>query len=326
MTAKFTNDLATELSKLDSILLGVSSSNKTQLLNQIANHIVSSGGKRIRPLLTIAIAKLFLTDEVIMNKVLMLASAIEFIHTATLLHDDVVDNGDMRRNHITANYVWGNKPSILVGDFLFSQSFEQMVKTENLKVLEILARTSAKIAEAEVWQLDIVGKLDLLFSDYIDLISAKTADLFAAACECSAILANADEKQIKSLRNFGLNLGIIFQINDDISDYFSNISRLGKKAGNDFFENKITLPVILLLEKAASDDLAVIHNLLAAENKTSLDLTKLLNYFEKYSIKEESYAVSNQFITKGIKNLEIIPDSAVKGMLFDLIATYKKSF
>jgi octaprenyl-diphosphate synthase len=321
---ELTNSLDLEFRNLNQILLNASSSKKTELLNQIAYHIIASGGKRIRPLLTITTAKLFQADDVAMHKVLRLASAIEFIHAATLLHDDVVDNSISRRNNKTANYIWGNKPSILVGDFLFSQSFKQMVETENLKVLEILANASAKIAEAEVWQLDIVGKLDLKYAEYIDLVSAKTANLFAAACECAAILANATSKQIDASRDFGLNLGIIFQIQDDICDYFGEPELLGKKTGNDFFENKITLPIILLLQEASKEDLADIKTILNKQDKTMDCLSKLMSYFKQHSIEEKSYDNLNDFITEGAANLEYMPESQFKDTLFNLLQSYRK--
>lgn len=317
------NNLATEFKQLDDFLLKYSKSKKTNLLNQVAYHIITSGGKRIRPLLSIATCKLFNPCEKTLNKSLYLASSIEFIHTATLLHDDVVDDSDTRRNSPTANYIWGNKSSILVGDFLFSQSFKQMVKTENLKVLEILANISAKIAEAEVWQLEIIGNLNITFDEYINLVTEKTANLFSASCLCSSILSNANTQQQKALNNFGLNLGILFQINDDINDYFCRLEELGKKPGNDFFENKITLPIILILDLAKTNDLHDIKGILTQKNKSYKHFIQLMKFFDKYRIKHECYKVLDSFIQKGVEDFGCIQESKFKTYFVDLINSYK---
>ncbi|WP_236870510.1 polyprenyl synthetase family protein [Candidatus Bandiella numerosa] len=316
------NNLKSEFSKLDNFLLNCSKSEKTNLLNQIAYHIISSGGKRVRPLLTIATCKLFNPDEKILNRSIYLASSIEFIHTATLLHDDVVDSSNIRRNKPTANYIWGNKSSILVGDFLFSQSFKQMIKTENLKVLEILANISAKIAEAEVWQLELIGNLDIKFDEYINLITAKTANLFSAACLCSSILSNASIEQQNALSNYGLNLGILFQINDDIRDYFCNLGELGKNPGSDFFENKITLPIIIILNLANTKDLLNIKNILTHDNKNDMHFAQLIKLFDKYQVNRECHKVLDSFIQKGKEDLDCIQDSIFKTCLINLINSY----
>lgn len=321
---KFIENLNSEINELNSFLLQYSQSSKTNLLSKISYHIISSGGKRIRPLLTIASCKLFNPNPDILKKCLDLASAIEFIHNATLLHDDVVDNSTTRRNNITANNIWGNKSSILVGDFLFSQSFKQMIKTKNLDVLQILANTSAEIAEAEVWQLELIGKLDIKFDDYISLISAKTANLFSAACFCSSILANANDKQKETLKNFGLNLGIIFQINDDIKDFFSTFEELGKDPGSDFFENKITLPTIIALKNINKQDFAVIENIFSQKSKNIQHFNQLLSLFEKYNIRNKSYKILEKYIQKALVNFDVIPDSKYKKLFIDLIKSYKK--
>jgi octaprenyl-diphosphate synthase len=316
------NNLEPEFNQLDNFLLKCSKSEKTNLLNQIAYHIVSSGGKRIRPLLTIATCKLFDPSEKVLNTCIYLASSIEFIHTATLLHDDVVDSSNTRRNNPTANYIWGNKSSILVGDFLFSQSFKQMIKTENLRVLEILANISAKIAEAEVWQLELIGNLNITFDEYISLITAKTANLFSAACLCSSILSNANDEQQNALNNFGLNLGILFQIDDDIRDYFCKSEELGKDPGSDFFENKITLPVILILNLADTKDLNEIRNILTQDNKTNQHFTQLMKFFDKYQIKHQCYKILDNFIQKGIEDFDCIQESKFKNYFVNLINSY----
>jgi octaprenyl-diphosphate synthase len=198
-----------------------------------------------------------------------------------------------------------------------------MIKTENLKVLEILANISAKIAEAEVWQLELIGNLDIKFDEYINLITAKTANLFSAACLCSSILSNASIEQQNALSNYGLNLGILFQITDDIRDYFCNSDELGKNPGSDFFENKITLPIIIILNIANTKDLLDIKNILTHDNKNDMHFAKLITLFDKYQIKSECYKVLNSFIQKGKEDLDCVQDSIFKTYFVNLINSYE---
>lgn len=211
------------------------------LIPELAQYILSAGGKRLRPMLTIAAAKLCGYNG---DKHINLACSVEFIHTATLLHDDVVDNSALRRGMATANNLWDNKSSILVGDFLFSRAFQLMVKTESLEVLSILSDASAVIAEGEVAQMAAIGKTSLSRDEYFAIIGSKTAKLIEAACEVAGVIANNKDQQ-KHLLDFGYNLGMAFQIIDDILDYSSDSSKMGKNPGDDLREGKITLPVIL---------------------------------------------------------------------------------
>jgi octaprenyl-diphosphate synthase len=212
------------------------------LIPELAGHLIAGGGKRMRPMLTLASAKLLGYSGARHHR---LAAAVEFIHTATLLHDDVVDNSDLRRGKRTANIIWGNPASVLVGDFLFSRSFELMVEDGSLKVLKILSNASAVIAEGEVNQLTAVRRIDLSEERYLDIIGAKTAALFAAACRIAAVVAERSEAEEAALDAYGRNLGIAFQLVDDAIDYVSDASTMGKDAGDDFREGKMTLPVIL---------------------------------------------------------------------------------
>jgi octaprenyl-diphosphate synthase len=212
------------------------------LIPELAGHLIAGGGKRMRPMLTLASAKLLGYPGARHHK---LAAAVEFIHTATLLHDDVVDSSDLRRGKRTANIIWGNPASVLVGDFLFSRSFELMVEAESFKALKILSGASAVIAEGEVNQLTAVRRIDLSEERYLDIIGAKTAALFAAACRVAAVVAERSEAEEAALDAFGRNLGIAFQLVDDAIDYVSDASTMGKDAGDDFREGKMTLPVIL---------------------------------------------------------------------------------
>jgi octaprenyl-diphosphate synthase len=212
------------------------------LIPELAGHLIAGGGKRMRPMLTLASARLLGYPG---NRHHKLAAAVEFIHTATLLHDDVVDSSDLRRGRRTANIIWGNPASVLVGDFLFSRSFELMVEDGSLKVLKILSNASAVIAEGEVNQLTAVRRIDISEQRYLDIIGAKTAALFAAACRIAAVVAERGEGDEAALDAYGRNLGIAFQLVDDAIDYVSDASTMGKDAGDDFREGKMTLPVIL---------------------------------------------------------------------------------
>lgn len=225
------------------------------LVEDISQHLVASGGKRIRPLVTLLCAGAL--NDIANPKHIHLATAIEFLHTATLLHDDVVDMSSLRRGQPTANANWGNAPSVLVGDFVYSRAFQLMVAIENLDVMRVLSDTTVKISEGEVKQLMGVGDTNLDENTYFEVIRSKTAQLFAGACESTAIVANADQTLTKQLSQYGMHLGLAFQLVDDYLDYAGNADTLGKNAGDDLAEGKLTLPVIEALKQTrhtASDD------------------------------------------------------------------------
>ena len=221
------------------------------LIPELAGHLIAGGGKRMRPMLTLASAQLL---DYPGNRHHRLAAAVEFIHTATLLHDDVVDGSDLRRGRRTANIIWGNPASVLVGDFLFSRSFELMVEDGSVKVLKILSNASAVIAEGEVNQLTAARHVGLGEDRYLEIIGAKTAALFAAACRIAAVVAERPDSEEAALDAYGRNLGIAFQLVDDAIDYVSDAGTMGKDAGDDFREGKMTLPVILAYARATSDE------------------------------------------------------------------------
>ncbi|TGX53654.1 polyprenyl synthetase family protein [Sphingomonas gei] len=233
--------VAHDLNLVNAVILDRMQSN-IPLIPELAGHLIAGGGKRMRPMLTLASSQLLGYSGTRHHR---LAAAVEFIHTATLLHDDVVDSSDLRRGKRTANIIWGNPASVLVGDFLFSRSFELMVEDGSLKVLKILSNASAVIAEGEVNQLTAVRRLDISEERYLDIIGAKTAALFAAACRIAAVVAERSEGEEAALDAYGRNLGIAFQLVDDAIDYVSDASTMGKDAGDDFREGKMTLPVIL---------------------------------------------------------------------------------
>ncbi|KQM67715.1 farnesyltranstransferase [Sphingomonas sp. Leaf17] len=221
------------------------------LIPELAGHLIAGGGKRMRPMLTLASARLLGYTGTRHHR---LAASVEFIHTATLLHDDVVDGSDLRRGKRTANIIWGNPASVLVGDFLFSRSFELMVEDGSNKVLKILSNASAVIAEGEVNQLTAARRIDLHEDRYLDIIGAKTAALFAAACRIAAVVAERPESEEAALDAYGRNLGIAFQLVDDAIDYVSDAGTMGKDAGDDFREGKMTLPVILAYARGNAED------------------------------------------------------------------------
>ncbi|MBA3880393.1 MAG: farnesyltranstransferase [Sphingobium sp.] len=221
------------------------------LIPELAGHLIAGGGKRMRPMLTLASARLIGYAGTRHHR---LAAAVEFIHTATLLHDDVVDGSDLRRGRRTANTIWGNPATVLVGDFLFSRSFELMVEDGSQKVLKILSAASAVIAEGEVNQLTAARKVDLGEERYLDIIGAKTAALFAAACRIAAVVAERSEAEELALDAYGRNLGIAFQLVDDAIDYVSDAGTMGKDRGDDFREGKVTLPVILAYARGNAED------------------------------------------------------------------------
>ena len=218
----------------------------------LAEHLIAAGGKRLRPLLTVAAARLCQPAASAPDGSLKLAAAVEFIHTATLLHDDVVDGSTLRRGKIAAHLIWGGSSSVLVGDFLFARAFELMVETGSLRALNILAHASSVIAEGEVLQLTRSHDLTLDQATYLQIIQAKTAELFAAAAEAGAVVVGASEAKVQALRDYGLNLGLAFQLADDVLDYGGTASDLGKNAGDDFREGKATLPLLLAMARTGS--------------------------------------------------------------------------
>ena len=248
------------------------------LIPQLAGHIVAGGGKRLRPMLTLACARMcgYRGDRHV-----ALAAAVEFIHTATLLHDDVVDASDLRRGRDTANALWGNKPAVLVGDFLFSRSFELMVADGSLRVLEILSRASAVIAEGEVMQLMTTGNTATTEADYLAVIQSKTAELFAAASRIGAVLAKRPADEEQALDRFGRNLGTAFQLIDDMLDFSAREAELGKSVGDDFRDGKVTLPVLLAFARGDDEERAFWRRTLEELEQQPGDLERAIDLVER---------------------------------------------
>jgi octaprenyl-diphosphate synthase len=317
---KIITDLAPDLQKLDQIILEFAQG-RAPLIQEISNHLINSGGKRIRPILLILSAKLCGSKN--NEDYLNLASAVELIHSATLLHDDVVDNSLIRRGKKTANAIWDNKASILVGDYLFSIAFQLMVRSKNLAILDLLAKSSSIMSDGEVLQLENSNDIALSEEKYLQIIFCKTAVLFSASCESGALLNNRSSSEISALREFGKNLGIIFQIVDDVLDYSSKKEVMGKEAFEDFFEGKVTLPVILTCKKATPDEVKKISDIflnnLAANEKNQDGLNYFLSLMAKYQALDLAKSMAAEYKAKAINDLSIFPESELKQNLIDIL-------
>ena len=298
---------------------------KVDLVQTMTNYHLNTGGKRLRALLTLGSAKLcgYLKGGRDIN----LAACVELIHAATLMHDDVIDNGEIRRGKKTLNSVWGNQSSILIGDYLLSRCFEMMVEDENLEVLKLLSSTSAKIAQGEILQLQHKGEIDMLEETYFKIISSKTAELFAAATKVGAILGNKNNKIKEALGFYGKNLGLIFQIADDTLDYNSDLNLFGKKIGNDFFEGKITLPIILLSQKTNNLEKNQIKEFFSNKNRDEKNFQIILELIKKYNIVKECYKKAEHFINLSSNSLSILENSEEKKIFENLTSfSLERSF
>ncbi|WP_404335411.1 polyprenyl synthetase family protein [Sphingomonas sp. MMS12-HWE2-04] len=286
------------------------------LIPELAGHLIAGGGKRMRPMLTLASARLLGYPGARHHK---LAAAVEFIHTATLLHDDVVDSSDLRRGKRTANIIWGNPASVLVGDFLFSRSFELMVEAESLKALKILSGASAVIAEGEVNQLTAVRRIDLSEERYLDIIGAKTAALFAAACRIAAVVAERSEADELALDAYGRNLGIAFQLVDDAIDYVSDADTMGKDAGDDFREGKMTLPVILAYARAGDAERAFWKDAISGKRNSDGDFAEAVQLVQSSRAVDDTLARARHYGQRAIDALGSFASSAAKDAMVEAV-------
>ncbi|HWU95537.1 MAG TPA: polyprenyl synthetase family protein [Sphingomonas sp.] len=286
------------------------------LIPELAGHLIAGGGKRMRPMLTLASARLLNYPGTRHHR---LAAAVEFIHTATLLHDDVVDSSDLRRGRRTANIIWGNPASVLVGDFLFSKSFELMVESESLKALHILSNASAVIAEGEVNQLTAVRRLDLGEERYLDIIGAKTAALFAAACRIAAVVAERSEAEELALDAYGRNLGIAFQLVDDAIDYVSDAGTMGKDAGDDFREGKMTLPVILAYARGDEAARAFWKDAIAGHRNSDADFAEAIRLVQASRSVDDTLARARHYGQRAIDSLGIFANGTAKDAMVEAV-------
>ena len=276
------------------------------LIPQLAGHLIASGGKRMRPLMTLAGARIARTNATVSGaEAIKLATAVEFIHSATLLHDDVIDESNMRRGQDTANALWGNDASVLVGDFLFARAFELMVESGNIDVLGTLSSASARITEAEIKQMTIASNPDTRLEDYLDVIEGKTAILFAAAAASGAKISGAEEHVVQAMHDYGLNLGLAFQIMDDALDYSADSAQMGKNAGDDFLDQKITMPVILAYQKASDEECSFWHRTMGDGNFAAEDFAKAQAILVHHHAIEESLDAATSYAHKAQAALAI---------------------
>ena len=287
-----------------------------ELVQKMTDYHIKTGGKRLRALLTLGTAKLCGYTKG--SRDVNLAACVELIHSATLMHDDVIDEGEVRRGKETLNKIWNNHSSVLVGDYLLSRCFEMMVEDGNIEVLKLLSSTSSKIAQGEVLQLQHKGEVDMLEETYLKIISAKTAELFAAATKVGAILSNSNKKEKDALEFYGRNLGLTFQIADDTLDYNAELKLFGKKIGQDFFEGKITLPIILLYQKLEIEEKNNLINMFSKDTRDKDDLDKTIASINKHKIINECYQKAQHYINLASNSLSVFEDTKEKEILKNL--------
>ena len=301
--------MKSDMEKTDNILIDRLNSN-VDLISQMSHYIIASGGKRIRPLLLLLCAR---ATNYGGTEHHAMAVVIELIHTATLLHDDVVDESTTRRNQDTANELWGNAASVLVGDFLYSRAFEILVEPNSMSIMRILSKATNQIAEGEVLQLLNIRNANVSQTKYFNVIEQKTARLFEAACKIGALLSDSSEKTINSLGDFGLHLGIAFQIIDDALDYESNSTTMGKEVGDDLSEGKITLPMIYALEKTSGSENKILRDAIKTADASNID--KIINILCSVNAFEFTRKIAENESQKALKSLKNIPDSEYRSAL-----------
>src|SRR5246500_4893387 len=307
--------VAIDMERVNAVILSRTGSEVT-MIPEIAKHLIESGGKRLRPMLTLAMARLAAYGG---DGHVKLAAAVEFMHTATLLHDDVVDESEMRRGRLAARMVWGNEASVLVGDFLLGQAFKMMVEVGSLRALEILSSAAAVIAEGEVMQLAAAKNTATTEDDYIAVIRAKTAELFAAACEVGPAISGRQKAERAGSRSYGMNLGITFQLVDDALDYGGVSSRLGKNVGDDFREGKITLPVVLAFRRGSDAEREFWRRTLERGEATDADLDHAIGLMVRHRALEDTIGRAHHYGAIARDALALFPDSPMKAALVETV-------
>ncbi len=298
-----------ELDQMNKILVNRLDSN-VDLINQMSHYIISSGGKRIRPLLLLLCARATDYDG---DYHYSMAVVIELIHTATLLHDDVVDQSTTRRGQETANELWGNAPSVLVGDFLYSRAFEIMVEPNSMEIMKILSKATNQISEGEVLQLLNIKNANVTQKEYYRVIERKTACLFKAACQIAGILSNSNQKFIEAMGKFGMHLGNAFQIIDDTLDYESDSNIIGKEVGDDLSEGKVTLPMIYALEKTTKSDKKILTD--AIQNADASNINQVVEILMNVNAFQYSRDIANKESNMALESIDILPSSKYKTAL-----------
>jgi octaprenyl-diphosphate synthase len=307
--------VAADMERVNGAILARTGS-EVAMIPEVANHLINSGGKRLRPILTLALARLTGYGG---EGHIKLAAAVEFMHTATLLHDDVVDESELRRGRLAARMLWGNEASVLVGDFLLGQAFKMMVEVGSLKALEILSSAAAVIAEGEVMQLAAAKNTATTEDEYIAVIRAKTAELFAAACEVGPALSGRDKAEQAACRSFGMNLGITFQLVDDVLDYGGTAQKLGKNIGDDFREGKITLPVVLAFRRGGETEREFWRRTLERGETNDADLEHAIGLMAKHRTLEDTLRRAQHYGAIARDALALFPDSAMKSALAETV-------
>jgi octaprenyl-diphosphate synthase len=309
-------ELATaDMERVNGVILSRTGSDVT-MIPEVANPLINSGGKRLRPMLTLAMARLagYAGDGHV-----KLAAAVEFMHTATLLHDDVVDESEMRRGRLAARMLWGNEASVLVGDFLLGQAFKMMVEVGSIRALDILSTAAAVIAEGEVMQLGAAKNTATTEDEYLAVIRAKTAELFAAACEVGPAISGRSKDEQAACRSYGMNLGIAFQLVDDALDYGGKSAKLGKNVGDDFRDGKITLPVVLSFRRGSDSERVFWRRTLEDGDATDSDLEKAVGLMMKHRALEDTIKRARHYGSIAKDALALFPDSAMKAALVEAV-------
>jgi octaprenyl-diphosphate synthase len=304
-----------DMDRVNSVILSRTGSEVT-MIPEVANHLINSGGKRLRPMLTLAMAQLagYQGDGHV-----KLAAAVEFMHTATLLHDDVVDESEMRRGRLAARMLWGNEASVLVGDFLLGQAFKMMVEVGSMRALDILSTAAAVIAEGEVMQLGAAKNTATTEDEYLAVIRAKTAELFAAACEVGPAIAVLSKDEQAACRSFGMNLGVAFQLVDDALDYGGKSAKLGKNVGDDFRDGKITLPVVLSFRRGSDSERVFWRRTLEDGDATDADLETAVSLMNKHRALEDTIKRARHYGSIAKDALALFPDSRMKSALVEAV-------
>ena len=315
---KLAQFLAEDLIEVGALIEARMASKHAPRIPEVTAHLVGAGGKRLRPMLTLGAARMMGYDG---DNHVKLAATVEFIHTATLLHDDVVDESEQRRGRPTANLLWDNQSSVLVGDYLFARSFQLMVETGSIEVLGILSNAAATIAEGEVLQLSAARNLATTEDTYLQIVRGKTAALFAAACEVGGVITGASKKEITALRDYGAALGIAFQIVDDLLDYGGDTSATGKNIGDDFREGKLTLPLIKAIARADSAERNFWNRAIAKGKYDDSDLDRALGLLARHGAMEATRTDALAWANRARKALKPLPKNDLRQM-FDDLADY----
>lgn len=304
-----------DMKRVNTLILSKTGSD-VQMIPEVAKHLIDSGGKRLRPMITLAAAQMCGYEG---DGHVTLAASVEFMHTATLLHDDVVDQSDMRRGKLAARMLWGNEASVLVGDFLLGQAFRMMVDVGSLKALDVLSHAATVIAEGEVLQLQTAQNLETTEDEYLEVIRSKTAALFAAAAEVGPIIANSPASHINALRSYGNNLGLAFQLIDDALDYGGNAGDLGKNTGDDFREGKVTLPVLLAYRRGSQEERQFWHDAVVDGKTDEERLQKALEILVRHDAISDTVARARHYVEMARDALGTMPDSDHKDALIEVL-------